>query len=149
MMKTNPGIALRVYRISRFFYKHNLKILSKIFYYLNYILFSCSIPASAILEKNVILPHSIGIVIHPNSVIGEGTIIYQNVTIGNANGPIIGKNCIIGTGACILGDIKIEDNCKIGANAVVLNDIPKDATVVGVPGKIIKIKGKKINEKKV
>ena len=104
-----------------------------------YVTLSCSVPASCVIENNVEFVHSIGIVIHPYSHIGEGTLIYQNVTIGNGKkGPQIGKNCIIGTGAVILGDIIIEDNVKIGANAVVLMDIPQNATAVGVPAKIVK-----------
>lgn len=136
----NPGIAMKIYRIERWFYNHNMKFISKLFYRLNFILFNCSIPPTTKIGSGVIFPHSTGIIIHQNSVIGDNTKIYQNVTIGNNNGPKIGKNCIIGTGACILGDIVIGDNCKVGANAVVLKNIPSNSTAVGVPSKIINTK---------
>ncbi|MNL61354.1 Serine acetyltransferase [compost metagenome] len=67
--------------------------------------------------------------------------------VGNKKGkrhPTIGNNVLIGTGAKILGNIKIGDNTKIGANSVVLKDIPRNATVVGLPGKVIKLNGKKV-----
>ncbi len=135
--KENPGIAMKIYRLERWFYEHKINIVAKIFYRLNFILFNCSIPPSTKIGEGVTMPHSTGIVIHQWSEIGDNTTIYQHVTIGNANGPKIGKNCVIGSGACILGDIIIGDNCNIGANAVVLKDVPHNTTAVGVPAKLI------------
>lgn len=60
-------------------------------------------------------------------------------------GPIIGNNVFIGAGACVLGNVVIGDDCKIGANAVVLNDLPRGATAVGVPAKVVRIYGKKVD----
>ena len=133
MRKKNPGIVMKFYRIERWCYQHRLKFLAKVINRFIYLQFNCSIPYTTHIESNVEIAHGIGIVIHQNSVIGEGTVIYQNVTIGNGMGPKIGKNCIVGSGACVLGDI-----VKIGANSVVLKDVPDNCTVVGVPAKIIK-----------
>lgn len=135
--KENPGIAMKIYRIERWFYEHKFRILSKIMWRLNFILFNCSIPPSTKIGEGVVMPHSIGIVIHQWSEIGENTRIYQNVTIGSGNGPKIGRNCVIGSGACILGNVVVGDNCNIGANAVVLEDIPDNTTAVGVPARMI------------
>lgn len=138
MQKEKAGIVMKFYRMERWCYTRKLRLLAKIINRYIYLQFNCSIPFTTDIGQNVIFPHGIGIVLHQNSVIGEGTTIYQHVTIGNGMGPKIGKNCIIGTGACVLGDIVIGDNVKIGANAVVLQDIPDNCTVVGVPGRIIK-----------
>lgn len=135
--KYNYGIVMKLYRIERFLYIRNIKVLAKIIFRLIYLLFNCYIPPTTDIGEECEIVHGIGIVIHQNSVIGRGTKIYQNVTIGNDNGPKIGENCIIGSGACILGDIAIGDNCKIGANAVVLRDVPEGATAVGIPARII------------
>jgi serine O-acetyltransferase len=61
--------------------------------------------------------------------------------------PTIGDNVVVGTGAKILGDIKIGNNSYVGANAVVIKDVPANSTVVGVPGRITKQDGKKIDLK--
>lgn len=138
------SIVIKFYRQMRWFYVHKMYFIAKIYWRLIQILFGCCIPPTTILKKNVNIAHGVGVVLHQNCVIGEGTIIYQNVTVGSGKGPKIGKNCVLGCGCCVLGDIVIGDNVKIGANAVVLMDIPDNCTVVGIPGKIVKINGKKL-----
>lgn len=114
----------------------------------NRVVFSCDISYKVDVPATTRLPHQgMGIVIHPNSIIGENCIIYQNVTIG-ANGkpkfgndaPTIGDNVMIGAGAVLLGKIKIGNNAMIGANAVVVEDVPEGVMVAGVPAKIKYIK---------
>jgi len=134
------NIVIKFYNAERWCWTHHLRFLAKVIWRLIYILFSCQIPPTTVLEKGVNIAHGLGIVIHQNTVVGKGTMIYQNVTIGSGNGPQIGKDCIIGCGACVLGDIRIGNRVKIGANSVVLSDVPDDSTVVGIPGKIIKSK---------
>jgi serine O-acetyltransferase len=43
----------------------------------------------------------------------------------------------------ILGPIEVGDNAKIGSGAVVVKAVPAYATVVGVPGKVVKLNGVK------
>ena len=52
---------------------------------------------------------------------------------------------VVGAGAKVLGNIIVGDNSYIGANAVVIKDIPPNSTVVGVPGRVTKQDGKKID----
>ena len=59
--------------------------------------------------------------------------------------PTIGDNVMIGSGAKVLGPIKIGNNSKVAAGAVVLNDVPSDSTAVGVPARVVKRKGVKID----
>lgn len=80
------------------------------------------------------------VVVHYNAKIGKNCTLHQFVTIGgNGRGkaPIIGDNCFVGAGAVIIGDIKIGNNVTVGANAVVTKDVPDNATVGGVPAKIL------------
>ena len=92
-----------------------------------------------------------GVVIGETAIIGDNVTLYQGVTLGGTGKergkrhPTLGNNIVAGTGAKILGDITIGDNSYIGANAVVLKDIPPNSTVVGVPGRITKQDGKKID----
>ena len=106
----------------------------------------------AIIGKNLFIDHGVGVVIGETAIIGDNVTIFHGVTlggVGNQKGkrhPTIGNNVLIGSGAKILGNIKIGDNVKVGANAVVLDSICNNATVVGIPGKIVKINDKKIFE---
>lgn len=82
------------------------------------------------------MPHPNGVIIHSDSVIGEGCMIMQQVTIGQLaepGAPIIGRNVYIGAGAKVLGAIRIGDGAAIGANAVVLCDVPAGHTALGIP----------------
>ena len=45
----------------------------------------------------------------------------------------------------MLGPFCVGDNSRIAANSVVLSEIPPDSTAVGVPAKVVKIAGKKVN----
>lgn len=135
------SIAIRMYRIENFFYRHNVTVLAKLVYHMMQIFLGCTIPYSAQIDKGANIAHFHGIVIHQKSIVGEGTVLFQNVCLGGRNGkggPVVGKNCIIGAGACVLGEISIGDNVNIGANSVVLESIPDGCTVVGIPGKIVK-----------
>ena len=132
---------IKIYRISRFFYIHHLRIFAKVFYAINYLIFNCVIPPSADLGRGCNIAHGVGIVIHHEAIIGENTKIYQNVTIGS-KGVHIGKNCYIGTGAVIMEDL--GDNVQIGANAVVTKRIPSDSIAVGIPARVIEPKEKDI-----
>lgn len=134
---------MKLYRLMEYFNTKKTPILPGFFMRYIRVIYSCELPTNLKLGKGVVLKHNgLGVVIHPDAIIGENTQIYQNVSIAGRNNrgtPIIGKNVFIGCGACILGGVKIGDNVSIGANAVVLDDIPENAVVVGVPGKVIKI----------
>ena len=39
----------------------------------------------------------------------------------------------------IIGPIKIGKCARIAANAVVVNDVPENATMVGIPAKVVKV----------
>ncbi len=97
------------------------------------------------------IDHGMGVVIGETTIIGKDVTIYQGVTLGGTGKergkrhPTLGNNVVIGTGAKVLGNITIGDNSYIGANAVVINDVPPNSTVVGVPGRITKQDGKKMD----
>jgi serine O-acetyltransferase len=101
--------------------------------------------------KGLFIDHGMGVVIGETAMIGDNVTLYQGVTLGGTGKekgkrhPTLGDNIVVGAGAKVLGNIAIGDNSYIGANAVVINDVPPNSTVVGVPGRITKQDGKKID----
>ncbi len=101
--------------------------------------------------EGLFIDHGMGVVVGETTVIGKNVTLFQGVTLGGTGKekgkrhPNIGDNVVVGTGAKVLGNITIGDNAYIGANAVVLKDVPANSTVVGVPGRITKQEGRKID----
>jgi len=100
------------------------------------------IPVNSRIGGGLLLPHPQGIVIHPDAEIGPNCLLFQQVTIGaDTRGiPRLGAHVDVGAGARIIGPVRIGDYARIGANAVVTIDVPKGATAVGVPARIVKRK---------
>ena len=97
------------------------------------------------------IDHGHGVVIGETTIIGNNVTLYQGVTLGgtgNETGkrhPTIEDNVMISSGAKVLGSITIGKNSKIGAGSVVVSDVPPNSTVVGVPGKVVKQDGERVN----
>jgi serine O-acetyltransferase len=104
----------------------------------------------ATIGKALFIDHGMGVVIGETTVIGDNVTLFQGVTLGGTGKekgkrhPTLLNNVVVGTGAKVLGNITIGNNVMVGANAVVLRDVPDDSTVVGVPGRVAKRKGKRI-----
>src|SRR5262249_32837934 len=132
-MRTHPknhGISNALAaRVVIFFTRHQVPILSRLFFYV----LGCEI--SAALPKSVFLPHPQGIVIHRDARIGENVVIGHQVTIGATDltgaTPVIEEGVYIGAGAKILGGVTVGRGATVGANAVITRDVPAAATVVG------------------
>lgn len=106
------------------------------------ILCGISLPAKCKIGPGLRIHHFGEIVIHDSVKIGKSATIYHGVTVGvkkddQIQGPMIGDNVYIGAGAKVLGNIQIGHNVIIGANAVTLSDVPDNATVAGIPAKIV------------
>lgn len=143
--------ALIVYRIAHFFYFVHLYFLARLLSQMARFFTGIEIHPGAKIGKRFFIDHGMGVVIGETAIIGDDVLIYQGVTLGGAGltkgkrHPTIGNNVVIGTGAKVLGNIIVGDNSYVGANAVVIKDVPPNSTVVGVPGRITKQDGKKID----
>lgn len=107
------------------------------------------ISSSASIGGGLIVQHGYATIIDPRSM-GQNCWVNQGVTIGYTNDtdcPTIGNNVVIGAGAKVLGNVTVGDNVVIGANCVVVKDIPSNSTVVGVPARIVKMNGVKVDIK--
>ena len=51
--------------------------------------------------------------------------------------PKVRKGVLLSAGCKIIGNIEIGENAKVGAGSVVLENVPANATVAGVPAKIV------------
>ena len=105
----------------------------------------------ATIGRRFFVDHGTGVVIGETAEIGDDVTLYQGVTLGGRTldegkrHPTLGNNVVVGAGAKILGPFKIEDDARIGSNAVVLHPVPAGATVVGVPGRIVRCRNKDPN----
>jgi len=104
--------------------------------------------------RGFFIDHGMGTVIGETVEIGKNCTLFHNVTLGGTGKhkgkrhPSVGNNVVIGTGAILLGPIKVGNNVKIGADTFIINkNVPDNSTVVGTPGKIVKLNGKKVNIK--
>mgnify|MGYP001408515137 CR=1 FL=1 len=129
---TYPGVhAVWNYRISHWLWKHNIKLLARIFSNRARRRTGIEIHPGAEIGRRFFIDHGIGVVIGETSQIGDDVMLYHNVTLGArrfATGkrhPTIGNRVIIGAGAKVLGPVKIADDARVSYNSVVIEDVKK------------------------
>ena len=104
----------------------------------------------ATIGKGLFIDHGSGVIIGETAELGDNVTLYQGVTLGGTGKeqgkrhPTLKDNVMVSAGAKVLGSFTIGENSKIGAGSVVLNEVPPNCTVVGVPGRIVKMGNLKI-----
>lgn len=148
-----PGMkAIRMYRRAHRCYRHKLYFLARMISQRAAKKTGIEIHPAAQIGKRFFIDHGTGVVIGETTVIGDDVTIYQGVTLGGTGHhtgkrhPTIGNNVLIGAGAKVLGPFKIGDNTNIAAGAVVLDEIPPNSTAVGVPARVVKRNGKRVDD---
>jgi len=136
-----------LYRMMRWCQTHHLKLPAFFLYRWNAAIGHAVIGRDAEFGPGFIILHSFGIVINSQVRAGKNLALEHGVTIGAEKGgcPVLGDNVFIGAGAKVIGPVRIGSDVKIGANAVVTRDLPDGATAVGVPARIVKIYGRRVN----
>ena len=143
--------AVIYHRIAHWLYKYNLRFLARCVSQWSRHFTGIEIHPGAQIGRRLVIDHGMGIVIGETTEIGDDVLLYQGVTLGGTGKdkgkrhPTIGNNVMVGCGAKILGPFKVGDNARIAANAVVLAEVPPDSTAVGVPAKIVRVAGEKID----
>ena len=152
VLLTYSGLhALITYRVAHKLLKSGMPILPRILSQCARFLTGIEIHPGAAIGKGLFIDHGMGVVIGETAIIGDNVTLYQGVTLGGTGKergkrhPTLGDNIVVGAGAKVLGNISVGGNSYIGANAVVIKDVPANSTVVGVPGRITKQDGQKID----
>ena len=141
---TCPGFqAIQLHRLNHWLWKRKFHLLARLTAHLSRLLTGVEIHPGASLGRRVFIDHGMGIVVGETSEIGDDCSIYHGVTLGGTTWqkgkrhPTLKNGVIIGAGAKVLGPITLGANARIGSNAVVVQDAPDNATVVGIPGRVI------------
>ena len=134
---------LLIFRLSNYLYK--FKVLRPIAYLLvnlNDLWHGVWIGPRTTIGKGLSLSHPRGLIINPNTIIGDYCSIIQQVTIGGRN-VVIGDYVEILAGAKIISSnesdkkLTVGDGAVIAAGAVVIDNVKNNSIVGGVPAKII------------
>jgi serine O-acetyltransferase len=142
-----PGFhARQFHRLAHTLFKWHIPFLPRLISHISRFLTGIEIHPGAMIGDGFFIDHGMGVVIGETSEIGDNVTLYQGVTLGGTSHqrtkrhPTLGNNVVVGVGAQLIGSITIGDNTKVGAGSVVVNSVPANATVVGVPGRVVAIR---------
>lgn len=148
-----PGLhAVWFHRIAHGLWQRNHPLLARLVSHLNRFFTGVEIHPGARLGRRFFIDHGSGVVIGETSEIGDDVLMYQGAVLGGTSSertkrhPTIGNGVVIGANAVILGNIVVADEAKVGSGSVVIESVPNGATVVGVPGRITRINGRRLEE---
>ena len=151
ILLTYAGVhAVINHRVAHWLHKHKVPFIPRWISQYSRFFTGIEIHPGAKIGSGFFIDHGMGVVIGETSEIGNNVTIYQGVTLGGTGKvkgkrhPTIGNDVVISAGAKVLGSIEIGNNVIIGAGAVVVKSVPDNCTVVGVPGRIVKIGGEKV-----
>ena len=144
ILTSYPGVhAILFHRLNHRLWTLGLKWLARFLAYFARWITGTEIHPGAVIGRRFFIDHGMGVVIGETTEIGDDVTLYQGVTLGGRKmrpgkrHPTLGNNVIVGAGAKILGPFTVGDNARIGSNAVVLEAVPRGATVVGIPGRVV------------
>ena len=146
-----PGFhALVGYRVVHALQATRIPLLPRFLAHITRFLTGIEIHPAARIGNGMFIDHGMGVVIGETAEVGDNCTLYQGVTLGGtslAQGkrhPTLGRDIVVGVGAAILGAIRVGDGARIGGGSVVVRDVPQNATVVGVPARIVMQDGKPV-----
>lgn len=142
--------AVRAYRRANWFQRHGMKFIARAISQRSRRRTGIEIHPGATIGRGLFIDHGMGVVIGETTEIGDNCTLYQNVTLGGTGKdqgkrhPTLGNNVLVGAGAKVLGPFTVGDNARVAAGAVVLDAVPRGATAVGVPARVVRIDGQKV-----
>ena len=145
VLTTYPGLhALLLHRLAHGLWKRQLKWLARFISMFSRWFTGIEIHPGAVIGRRFFIDHGMGIVIGETAEIGDDVTLYQGVTLGGTSWskgkrhPTLEDGVVVGAGAKVLGPFSVRKNARVGSNAVVVKEVPEGATVVGIPGRIVK-----------
>jgi serine O-acetyltransferase len=148
-----PGFhSILFYRAAHWLWVRKWLLLGRFVSHLGRLLTGIEIHPGATIGRRFFIDHGMGVVIGETAEIGDDVLLYQGVTLGGTGKekgkrhPTLGNHVVVGTGAKVLGNILIGDHVKIGAGSVVVHPVPPHSTVVGVPGRVVRICGVEVDD---
>jgi serine O-acetyltransferase len=146
-----PGFhALVAHRFIHTLHRAGIPILPRYLAHISRFFTGIEIHPGVKIGKGIFIDHGMGVVFGETAEIGDGCTIYQGVTLGGTSlshgkrHPTLGRNVTVGVNSSVLGAIVLGDNAKVGGGSVVVKDVPANATVVGVPARVVAQDGKPI-----
>jgi serine O-acetyltransferase len=142
--------ALLAHRLARALLEAGVPLAPRAIAYLTRAVTGIEIHPAAKIGPEFFIDHGSGVVVGETAEVGRRVTLYQGVTLGGTGfqrgkrHPTLGDNVTVGSGAKLLGPIAVGDGAKIGANTVVVEDVPPNATVVGNPGHLVKVEGRRV-----
>lgn len=153
VMLTYSGFhAVMMYRFAHFLHLHNYRLCARCVSQLARFLTGVEIHPAAELGAGVFIDHGMGVVIGETTVIGDNCTLYQGVTLGGTGKdkgkrhPTLEEGVMVAAGAKILGPFTVGRHAKIGAGSVVLKEVTPSSTVVGIPGRVVRIRGERVDD---
>ena len=149
-----PGVhAVLIHRVSHKLWRLGLKWAARLLSHIARFLTGIEIHPGATIGRRFFIDHGMGVVIGETAEIGDDCTLYHGVTLGGTTWekgkrhPTLANGVVIGAGAKVLGPITVGANARIGSNAVVVRDVPANATVVGIPGRVVQAVDEKFRQR--
>lgn len=147
VLTTYPGVhAIMLYRLSNRLWRSGWRYPARLLSFLARLVSNVDIHPGATIGARFFIDHGACVVIGETAEIGQDVTLYHGVTLGGTSWrkgkrhPTLGDGVLVGAGAKILGPITVGNQARVGANSVVVQDVPEGCTVVGIPGKVVKLR---------
>ncbi|MGO8740736.1 serine O-acetyltransferase, partial [Rhodoblastus sp.] len=145
ILLTYPGVhAVIHYRLANWLWRRGFRFAARFLSWSSRLATNIDIHPAATIGPRLFIDHGAGVVIGATAEIGADVTLYHGVTLGGVSWsegkrhPTLEDGVLCGAGAKILGPIRIGKGARIGANSVVVEEVPPGATVVGIPGRIVR-----------
>lgn len=149
-----PGLqASWLHRLAHGLWLRRHQTLARMLSHLNRLVTGIEIHPGARIGRRFFIDHGAGVVIGETAEVGDDVLMYAGVVLGGTSSertkrhPTIGNGVVLGSHAVVLGAITVGDGAKVGSGSVVVEPVPPGATVIGLPGRIVRINGRRLGQR--